>query len=334
MEDQQKQFALSLIAYAAQRDISAEQLCKNANINFTALKKKSDLIISSRQLDDLWLYASRLGNDPLFGLHFGESLQLAALGVIGEIIKSSNTVGEAITIAASLTQLITDLFKMEITRSKQTFSIRLMEKDSQGDLTFTSRQMADLLMVFIVHELDGLLLVKIKPRSVTFPYTVSDIHEYERVLRCKPVKKKNEYAIQFDKKYWDEPILSANYELQGLLLQKVNAVAKNKIIAESFAEKIHQYLMANSYLGMLSLDDVAANFNVAPRSLQRKLQDEGVTFQQISDSIRKSLALNYIESGKHQIKEISNMLGYNELSAFSRAFKRWTGKAPLHYYNN
>ncbi len=334
MEDQQKQFALSLIAYAAQRDISAEQLCENANINLKALKKKSNLSISSRQLDDLWLYASRLGNDPLFGLHFGESLQLAALGVIGEIIKSSNTVGGAITIAASLTHLITDLFKMEIIQSKQSFSIQLIANDSRGDLTFTSRQMADLLMVFIVHELDGLMLVKIKPRSVAFPYTVSDIHEYERVLRCKPVKKKNEYGIQFDKKYWEEPILSANYELQGLLLQKINAVAKNKIISESFAGKIHRYLMTNAYLGMLSLEDVASNFNIAPRSLQRKLQDEGVTFQQLSDTIRKSLALNYIESGKHQIKEISNMLGYNELSAFSRAFKRWTGKTPINYHGN
>src|SRR5688572_1808389 len=122
MKDQQNQFALSLIAYAAQRDISVEQLCKNANIDLAALKKKSNFTISDRQLDDLWLYASRLGNDPLFGLHFGESLQLAALGVVGEIIKSSNTVGDAITTAASLTHLITVLFKMEITQSEQTFT--------------------------------------------------------------------------------------------------------------------------------------------------------------------------------------------------------------------
>lgn len=333
MKDQQDQFALSLIAYAAQRDISAEELCKNANIDLAALKKKSNFI-SDKQLDDLWLYASRLGKDPLFGLHFGESLQLAALGVVGEIIKSSNTVGEAITIAASLTHLITDLFKIEITQSEQVFTVHLIPKDQKEELDFTSRQMIDLLMVFIVHELDGLLLVKIKPLSVRFPYTVSDLHEYERVLRCKPIKEENEYAIQFDNNYWNEQILSANYELQRLLLQKVNVLSKDKVITESFSERIHQYLMTNAYLGILSLEDVAANFNMATRTLQRKLQDEGLTFQQLSDSIRKSLALNYIESGKHQIKEISNMLGYNELSAFSRAFKRWTGKAPINYYHD
>jgi len=44
-----------------------------------------------------------------------------------------------------------------------------------------------------------------------------------------------------------------------------------------------------------------------------------------------SLAIHYMKAGSYQLKEISYLLGYNELSAFSRAFKRWTGKAPLQY---
>ena len=79
MKVQQRQFALSLMAYAAQRDISPGQLCKNANIDFASLKKSEDYTITKKQFDDLWVYASRLGHDPLFGLHFGESLQLSAL---------------------------------------------------------------------------------------------------------------------------------------------------------------------------------------------------------------------------------------------------------------
>ena len=126
MEDQHKQLALSLIAYAAQRDIPTDVLCKNANIDLRAIKKKEKYAITKKQFDDLWLYASRLAKDPLFGLHFGESLQLSALGVVGEIIKSSGTVGEGITIAASLTGVVTDLFKMEVTKSKKKFVIQII----------------------------------------------------------------------------------------------------------------------------------------------------------------------------------------------------------------
>src|SRR5688572_13892235 len=114
METPQKQFVLSFLAYAALRDISLATLCKNANINLTSLKKDDAYPISSRQVDDLWFQASQLSSDPLFGLHFGESLQLSALGVVGEIIKSSRTVGDAVQLAASLTHLVTDLLGMEV----------------------------------------------------------------------------------------------------------------------------------------------------------------------------------------------------------------------------
>jgi AraC-like DNA-binding protein len=330
MEEQQRQFILSLLAYSVQRGIPAKRLCQLCSIDLEALKKGS-IEISKKQFNNLWKNASHLCNDPLFGLHFGESLQLAALGVVGEIIKSSDTVGQAISIAASLTGAVNDLFTMKIERSKKSFVVHLISTDVQNN-EFVERQLADLLMVFTIHELNGFLLERIKPSTVTYPYKLSNKEEYERVLRCKNIKKGNEYSIEFKNSYWDEPILTANYELQKLSVQKLNSQQKDKLASvKAFKVKIMDYLMQNSYLGILSLEDVAANFNITSRSLQRKLQEEGITFQQLTDSAKKSLAIHYLGSGNYQIKEISNMLGYNELSAFSRAFKRWTGKAPINY---
>ncbi|WP_349315271.1 AraC family transcriptional regulator [Chitinophaga sp. MM2321] len=54
-------------------------------------------------------------------------------------------------------------------------------------------------------------------------------------------------------------------------------------------------------------------------------------YQEVADAVRKSLALHYISSGNYPLKDISYMLGYNELSAFTRAFKRWTGNTPVSY---
>lgn len=331
MDEQQRQFALSLLAYGVQRGVSAERLCQLAGIDLDALKKKNNTTISAKQVADLWKNASLLCDDPLFGLHFGESLQLAALGAVGEIIKSSETVGEAVRIAASFTPAVTSLFIMDVKKHQKSFSIQLIPTSFNQD-DFTARQFADLLMVFTVHEMNGFVLEKIHPETVQYPYKLSNIKEYERVLRCKPVTKKSNYTLEFSNRYWGEPILTANYEVQQLLLQKVNQSSTEGTPASiELQVKVMDYLMKNSYLGILSLEDVAGNFNMSPRSLQRRLQEESVTFQQLADSVRKSLAIHYLESGKHQIKEISAILGYNELSAFSRAFKRWTGKAPLEY---
>jgi AraC-like DNA-binding protein len=328
MKGKQTQFALSLLAYAVQRDVSPVQLANASNVDLKALRNNEKYVITQKQLDDLWFHAAQLADDPLFGLHFGESLQLSALGIVGEIVKSSRTVGEAVRMAASLTSLVTDLYRMEVKQSSKIFSVELVPNKLNNG--FIGRQMADLLMVFIVHELDGLLLEKIKPVAVQFPYVVSNPDEYARVLRCPISKSKKALAIQFPDKYWEELILTGNYELQTFLLQKVQAY-KSKEKSKVFTRKIQQYMIAHAYLGLPSLDDVAANFNMTTRSLQRRLQDEGVSFLQMSNEVRKSLALHYLQSGSHPIKEISHMLGYNEVSAFSRAFKRWTGKAPANY---
>jgi len=333
MDENRKQFVLSMLGYAAQRDISVEQLCRLTTIDAKALKGGTHPAISQHQLDNLWINASHLGNDPLFGLHFGESLQLAALGIVGEIIKSSATVGEALAQAAALIHLFTDSFRLEVEYLKKTFVVHLkIVRETERD-SFSFLQMRDLMMVFLIHELDGLLLEKIKPEKVKLSFNAKNIGEYERVLRCKPINKSEECSIEFKLGYLSERIITANYELQKLLLQKIRSEKETLIQKDKLRDKVENYLIAHAYLGILSLDEVASNFNVSSRSLQRKLQEEGIAFQEIADNVRKSLAEHYLRSGSYQLKEISAILGYNELSAFSRAFKRWTGKSPGAYHD-
>lgn len=324
MTPQQKQFVLALFAYATQRDVDIDALSRAVNIDPQRLMRDESYVVEPDHFNKIWLVACELSHDELFGLHFGESLQLAALGVVGEIIKSSETVGESISLSASLTALITDAIVMKTDYDGKSIRVSLTNTgkvDSQ-----TTKQIADFLLVFMIRELDGLLLKKVKPARVSLPFPV-DSPEYARVLRCAP-EVGSTYELALEAGYWVEPIITANYELQRHLLSNVVA---DKGPAESFQVKVMEYLTRNAYLGILSLEDVAANFNVTPRSLQRRLQQESTTFQQIADAVRKSIALHYLESGKYQMKEISSILGYNEISAFSRAFKRWTGRAPTEY---
>jgi AraC-like DNA-binding protein len=256
----------------------------------------------------------------------------AALGIVGSIIQSSATVGEALTHAAALTQLVTTDCHMEIVRDKNAFSVLLQPATSDAYVnSFALRQLISMLMVMVVHELDGLLLEKIIPQAVYMPYTPEDIDEYKRVLRCAPVKRANRYELKFPDRYWNTSILTANYELQSLLLQKVSKLPQPKAGTQTLHIRIYNYLLANSYLGVVSLNDIAANFNMSSRSLQRRLKEEQTSFQDIADEVRQALAKYYMASGNYALKDISWMLGYNELSAFTRAFKRWTGQSPQAY---
>ena len=322
-----------MLAYAAQRDVSPQQLCSLAGIDLKTVKKKKPLQLAPTQINSLWQNACHLTGDPLFGLHFGESLQLQALGIVGELIRSSQTIGEGLTHAAGFTNLVTDSFTMQIQSSGRSFYIKLIPNKSQeAAYPFVFKQVMDLSLVFVLHELDGLVLSKIRPQRVLLPFRTAPYEEeYERVLRCRPIKKAGDYILQFDQQYWDEPIITASYELQQHWLSKAQEWNRAQDTGKAYKEKILYFLSTNAYLGVPSLEEIAANFTTSPRSLQRKLQEEGVTYQELADDIRKTLALHYLQSGNYPVKEISYMLGYNEASAFTRAFKRWTGKSPVNY---
>jgi AraC-like DNA-binding protein len=67
---------------------------------------------------------------------------------------------------------------------------------------------------------------------------------------------------------------------------------------------------------------------MSPRTLQRHLSEEGTGFSELLDALRHELALEYVRDMQRPLGEVAYLLGYSELSAFLRAFKRWTGKTP------
>jgi len=198
MEDFQKKFILALLAYASQRGIQAHRLCELAGIDYNSILKKNRNPISAEQINSLWKNAAHLTTDHLFGLHFGESMQLAALGVIGQIVQTSATVGEALSNAGSLTPLITDMFRMSVHHGKTSFKV-IFTADVTKALVFAStyRHMSDFLMVFTIHELNGLVLEKTAPIRARFPYAINDrdLNEYQRSLGCNISRKVDETWI-------------------------------------------------------------------------------------------------------------------------------------------
>lgn len=330
MENYRNHFVQSILAYGVQRDINIEQLCDTSGIDLKSLQKDT-YIISDSQLNSLWKNAAHMTADPLFGCHFGEYSQLAALGVIGQIIQSSNTVGDALAKASSLVGLLTDMFTIKTKHSHNSFTLELVSDSKRAkQYPYIYRHMGGYLMVFTIQEMDGLLLKKIMPELVQLTELPENTSEYERLFRCNIITKGNTYLLKFSNSILETPILSANYALQQLLLQKLSTQLPGNTLSP-WQNKIYQHLLSNSYLHILSLEDVAGNFNTSVRSLQRKLKEEGVTYLEIVDRVRKNLALTYLENDDHQIKDIAYTLGYNGQSAFNKAFKRWTGESPATY---
>lgn len=331
MKQQQRQLITMLLAYATQRDMNQEQLCCLSGIDPVRFWSGRDMRIREEQVDRLWEHAVRLSGDALFGLHFGSTLQLAALGVVGAVIQTSATIGAAVQMAAGMTSLLTGLLTMDIELMAKQAVIHFRPAPDVDTTSTAFRQTLDFFMVFTVRELDGLVLSKVLPEALCIGHSMNDEASYERALRCRPVVRKGSYSLRFSRKLWEQPILTADYEMQAMHLQKVQVLLGQKQPGGLFAAKVYALLMANAYLGISTLEEIAAGLNLGARSLQRKLKEEGTGYQQIADEVRRALAEQYLSSGCYPVKEISGLLGYNEVSAFTRAFKKWTGNTPSAY---
>jgi len=77
-----------------------------------------------------------------------------------------------------------------------------------------------------------------------------------------------------------------------------------------------------------SLEDTARALGLSPRTMHRRLQEEGTSFREVKDSLRREIALARLEKGTDSVAKIAADLGYSEPSAFFRAFQSWTGLAP------
>ncbi|PST83622.1 AraC family transcriptional regulator [Pedobacter yulinensis] len=332
MEDYQKKLVLALTAQGSRYGIDPARLLLGSGLDMRTLQQQQTLRLTAMQVEKAWQNAVTLTGDPLFGLHFGESMQLAALGVVGQLIQTSSTVLDALTNGAALVPLLSDLFTARLVSEGSLMQFELHTDETlASQYPHTCRQMGEYLMVFVLHELDGLLLARIEPAAVCFPYRVNGQAEYQRVFRGKILPKPGPFRIAFEKRLLEAPVLSANHEMQNYLLQQVSHLMLTGESKGVLQAKVYNYLLANSFLYALTLDAVAANFNMSVRTLQRKLREEGRTFAEIVEAVRKNLAMQYLQAAHHPVKDIASILGYNEPSAFLKAFKRWTGMTPAAY---
>jgi len=98
--------------------------------------------------------------------------------------------------------------------------------------------------------------------------------------------------------------------------------------ADSLRAQIEHLLIPILHTGEASIDMIADKLALSRQTIFRKLKAEGTTFQELLDELRHKLALDYLSKSKASVHEIAYLLGFSDSTAFSRAFKRWTGYSP------
>jgi AraC-like DNA-binding protein len=126
----------------------------------------------------------------------------------------------------------------------------------------------------------------------------------------------------------EAPLVSSDPSLLAILTRAAEELQKRAPGESGIVPQVARILRDVLREEEANVDQVAKRLGMTSRSLQRRLKDEGTTFQAVRDDTRHALARRYLDD-RLSIAEISFLLGFSEPSAFFRAFKRWTGTTPI-----
>jgi AraC-like DNA-binding protein len=302
--------------------LDAERIRREAHIDPTQLADP-DARIPLVASGAIWPAAAAQWGRPGLGLWAGSALSFGKLEALDYGLATASTVGEAL---ARMTR-----YADVVTAGATGFALVGGQRGEPARFELRGYGMPDLRDYALAVSVRRIGILGVTPAAVTIagPPVVSR-REYEAQLGCAVELESEGTAVRLPDGALEQvvpqryPGLRATVEREMARLLEL-ARASGDPLAEVRRE-------VTTLLGPVppTIDAVAARLGLSRRQLQRRLAQHETSFTRVVEESRRSLAELYVDEGRLGVAEIAYLLGYSEPSAFSRAFKRWTGSSPDH----
>lgn len=145
---------------------------------------------------------------------------------------------------------------------------------------------------------------------------------------CRVRFKADRNALVFRSSDLDRPFVTHNEELLNVIGAQLESELQARRTGKTVGEQVKQTLRQLLAGKRPTLDDVAKELGLSTRTLQRRLTDSGLTFQQVVEETRRELARHYLKQRAVELNEAAFLLGFEDANSFFRAFQHWEGTSP------
>jgi AraC-like DNA-binding protein len=261
---------------------------------------------------------------PHFGLLVGQRATILSLGLVGRLMQHSETVGDALrALVSNLSVQDRGVFPA-LTTSDGTvlFSIAVYQPEAES-----ADQIADGALAVTVNALRSLGGSDWNPAEVLVPRTAPAAREpYRRHFRA-PVRFDQESAaLVFPAGDLERRVAGADPMMREVLEERIQQM-KSRPGCE-FSDDVRRLLRTRLTSHRCSADDTAERLAMHRRTLSRRLKDGGLGYRGITNEVRFEIARQLLQDTQMSLGQIAAALGYSEASAFTRAFRRWSGETP------
>ncbi|RMF18186.1 MAG: AraC family transcriptional regulator [Gammaproteobacteria bacterium] len=303
-------------------------LMRGAGLDASVLDDQADEQVPYPAYVRLWELAEAATDNPAIGLHVGAQVDVSRMGVMGHIVFNNRTLREALEqytrLSALMNEAVRATFRVEGDAAILCFEVA-------EDVPYCRPNM-DRVLAMAVTRARRFVSPKLIMREVAFAHPQpAYVAEYEAVFGA-PVKFDAPCCrIVFDAGYLDFELPQRNPYLHQMLSRQLEAWLAKLPFRKSLADQVRGLIRKHLASGRVDAAFIAHELAMSRHTLYRKLKAENLAFQALVDEVRLERAQGYLSRDKYSLSEIAFILGFSELSAFSRAFKRWTGQTPAQY---
>ncbi len=264
---------------------------------------------------------------PTAGLLVGQRYSLALFGVLGLAAACAPTMRDLFHAVPMWPELSWGAIELTVWRSGEEDYVAFYETPEVGDLGpfFVARDTTVTLLLFRQN-----LGADTHPARVSFRHPApADVTPYERFFNCPVIFGAATNQIHFPRTLWDQAPPQANpmsYRFYANQCRRLVTAMQEPL---SYAEVVRTRLRASTPIP--PLPDVVYALHLTRRTLQRRLDEEGTSYSSLLAEVRLERAQELLRRSGLRNDEVARALGFDDVSAFSRAFKRWTGMPPSEY---
>lgn len=315
-----------LLEAAAARGVGPAELARAIGLPAGALEPLPDSFSASDYVR-LLAAGAELASDPHFGLHVGERVKLGTYSVYGLILLSCRDFGQVFEQTLRYEQLAHDLG-----RSLLHVDGSLARYEWVSNFPDGSRHLVESVYAGIRVFSSWLAGMPLPASDLEFTHARDDAagaEEYERVFGVMPRFGAPANSASFAAMLLSLPVPNADVGLYPVLQQHAEQLLRQRTREDQgIVAQVHAAIIRNLAHDRVRLSSIAEELKLSPRTLQRKLSEAGASFQQVLDQARYALATDYLRQPGLSLVDIAFLLGYQEQSAFTHAFKEWAGINP------